>query len=254
MCYPYNCSKKIVKAIQDKSMSVEDFSCVVDMNKRGVNTLQYFLPIWEFMDEPNYYPIHYACKSGDLEKVKILLEAGANPNLRDHTTNSTPLLFALQSGKEGRFMIADMLLDYGASPTESDKWSSPLFSSLIIVDAFDRKSQEKQSVELLKRLLESVPSTDDPSGANTLLGEAAAFGNTQAMEYILDNNINKINDVSSIGRTALMSSVLAHDNAKICKYLINSGAKKDIKDMNGKTAYDYAVELERPKCAAECKP
>lgn len=251
--YPYGCSKKIVNAIHDDNITMEDFGRVVNKNKNGINSLRYLLPIWEVLDEPNYYPIHYACKSGQYEKVEVLLDAGADPNVRDHTTNSTPLLFALQSGKSNRFLIANLLLDNGANPSDEDKWSSPLFSSLIIVENDNRDIQERQSVSLLKRLMKTVVSIDDPSGTNTLLGEAASFGNLTAMKYIMDNQINDVNDASEIGRTSLMSSVFA-DDEEICQLLIDKGADKNLKDIDGKTAYDYAIELNRPNCAKVCQP
>lgn len=50
--------------------------------------------------------LHWACSSGYLENVKILLGSGADPNAKDHYGN-TILHFAVQAGK---YEIVDYLL------------------------------------------------------------------------------------------------------------------------------------------------
>ncbi len=60
----------------------------------------------------NVTPLHSACASGERESARILLEAGANPNVRQQG-GFTPLHAAAQNGDEE---LARLLLARGADP------------------------------------------------------------------------------------------------------------------------------------------
>ena len=60
----------------------------------------------------NVTPLHSACASGERESARILLEAGANPNVRQQG-GFTPLQAAAQNGDEE---LARLLLARGADP------------------------------------------------------------------------------------------------------------------------------------------
>ena len=67
-------------------------------------------------------PLHEACKLGsyfssEVSTVRVLLEAGANPNQYDKV-GMTPLHYATLFGKED---IVSLLLEYGADPDIADK-------------------------------------------------------------------------------------------------------------------------------------
>ena len=60
----------------------------------------------------NVTPLHSACASGERESARILLEAGADPNIRQQV-GFTPLHAAAQNGDEE---LARLLLARGADP------------------------------------------------------------------------------------------------------------------------------------------
>ena len=60
----------------------------------------------------NVTPLHSACASGERESARILLEAGADPNVRQQG-GFTPLHAAAQNGDEE---LARLLLARGADP------------------------------------------------------------------------------------------------------------------------------------------
>ncbi|KAL6617761.1 ankyrin repeat-containing domain protein [Neocallimastix sp. 'constans'] len=78
----------------------------------NVEIIQIFLDHGVDVNRPNsfgFYPIAVACKSERIEQVRILLEHGANPNVRSKT--ATPLV---QSCIDGTLEIAKELIQHGA--------------------------------------------------------------------------------------------------------------------------------------------
>ena len=67
---------------------------------------------------PNDTSLHYACKNGDLEVVKVLLKHDANPNA-ENVIHQTPLIylsqFSRKSDEKIRAQIAEVLLQHGAN-------------------------------------------------------------------------------------------------------------------------------------------
>ena len=63
-------------------------------------------------------PIHLAVQKNQYEIVRILLDAGAYPNIRDAFKN-TPLILASKSGYED---IVDLLINYGADINMRDNF------------------------------------------------------------------------------------------------------------------------------------
>lgn len=68
--------------------------------RHGIDNAQVELVEREFPDDPNIRdddgvtPLHHAAWSGDLDLIRRLLEAGADPNLVDHRFGTTPLGWA----------------------------------------------------------------------------------------------------------------------------------------------------------------
>jgi len=77
-----------------------------------VDIIQLFLDHGVDVNRPNSigsYPISIACKSENIQHVKLLLDNGANPNVQSKTT--TPLVHACV---DNTFSIAEELINHGA--------------------------------------------------------------------------------------------------------------------------------------------
>ena len=245
---PYSCSKRITNAINNGKTS--EFEQIVQRNSRGINYPYYRTNFYLMYEGTNFYPLHYACDAGNVHMVRILLEKGADPNAIDSTVNSTPLIFALHSGKAYRFEVAHLLIDYGADITYEDKRrDTPLLSSLILTYN-DSEKTKREGFELFKRILEAYGI--DKAKEEPILQEAATFGNRLAVDYILNNNTQDINYISDEGRTPLIGTAFTNDD-QMCRYLLEKGADKSIRDNEGKTAYDYAVQYGHKEVAELCK-
>lgn len=185
-----------------------------------------------------------------MQMVKILLRNGADPNALDRTVYSTPLIFALKSGREDRFKIAHLLMDYGADITyEDERGDTPLLSSLITPRG-DSEQTKTEGFKLFERMLEAYGIEE--AKKEPILQEAATFNNRLAVDYILDNGIQDINYISDEGETPLMGTAFT-GKAEMCRYLLEKGVDKSIRDNEGKTAYDYAVHYDFKDVAELCR-
>ncbi len=245
---PYSCSKRITNAIDQGN--INEFEQIVKCNKRGINTPYYRTIIWRIAEQNNSQPLHHACKAGNLQMVEILLKNGADPNGIDPTAHRTAIFYALQSGSDDRFQIARLLVDNGADITYEDKQkNTPLLASLIITND-DSLENKYEGVELFKYMLEKCGVEE--ASKQPILEKAVAFDNRLAVDYIVENKIQDVNHISEGGSTPLI--VAAQENCEdMCHHLLEIGADKTIKDNEGKTAYDYAVEYGYMKIAEICE-
>ena len=253
--YPHYCSNKIITAISENEMDAQDFRSLIQSKRNGINSTELPVSLQKFFGDANYRPLHFACKNGDEPKVKILLECGADPNLEIDWPDSSPLLLALNSGKQDRFEIANDLLDYGANPiVTNDAGEHPLWASIVLLqnEIGSDSEQESASLQLFIRMMSSIENVDYSSEADTLLGTAAAFENDAIFQYIIDNDVEDINKTSCIGRTALMSAAM-NGKSRYCKMLIERGANKAAVDNEGRTAYESALNNGYEECAEICK-
>lgn len=106
-----------------------------------------------------------------------------------------------------------------------------------------RKGSIKQMEQLYAENKNVVNATD--TNGNSMLLLACYRGNTEVAQYIAEKT-SDINYKSKQG-TALMAAVMNGD-ANLVTYLINKGAKPDIKEDSGKTALIYAVFFGKKDC------
>jgi ankyrin repeat protein len=93
--------------------------------------------------------------------------------------------------------------------------------------------------------------TVDAEG-NSALHVAAASGNREAAEYLLNHDFS-IDAPGTEGRTPLMGSVMA-DKPAMVKWLLRQGADPKLKDQSGFMALMLAVTEGRRECVEELAP
>ncbi len=164
--------------------------------------------------ETNQYPLLGAVLKGDIDKIKNLINKGANVNDRPDTfpyIERTPLHFA---AKTGNLEIIEILLDNGADVNiRSFEGTTPVYNAV--------KHGHNEAIKLLYRHGANLDLAAEGIGS-TPLHSASYVGNLEAVKELVGLGA-KVDPVNNAGLTPLFRAV-ENRNFKIAKYLINEGA------------------------------
>ena len=122
--------------------------------------------------------------------------------------------------------------------------------SPVVIREFFTGDIDQMEYLLEKKLISNVNITDDTQ--DTALMYATRFNEIDKMMFLLKykgalSNIN-INIKDNRGQTALHHAVDKIDDPTRIKLLIDFGADRDIRDINGQTALDKAREMTLRQC------
>lgn len=199
-------------------------------------------------------PLHRAAQEGDVERVKLLLRLGADPNSQT-PDGHTALFFACNNQKITTLLIeaganpnigsihgetplykacaldqlgsARFLLEYGANPRGSDPRYRPILS--------------RPSAELIELLISHGEDihAEDTSGSS-LIHRAAQGPYPEVLKKLLDLGAD-VNHRNPSGATPLHFVAASGDKGQCTLMLINAGAEVDCPDNNKYTALHWAA-------------
>jgi len=173
-----------------------------------------------------------AALSGTSETVKMLLDDGANPNVRGEY-GATPLLDAVQRESEwrGSKEIFELLIEAKADPNIRDTGVRSLANTPLI------EAVRKRDLDYVQKLIKAGADVNMPNkfGA-TALHEASRldedFDDAYEIVEALINAGANLNKQDNFGNTALHEAV-SRRNMKVIKLLINKGAELFLKNHEG---------------------
>lgn len=187
-------------------------------------------------------------ESDDEETVRLLLEAGADPNATFHRGDApqfsqTPLMVASENAS---ITAVKLLFDHGADlKTEIERMWSPLIGAVKI-----------NSAEMVKLLLERGCNPNDLDDfIKAPISWAAPHGdNREKVEALISYGAD-INASDSHLETPLMMAT-RHGNLSMVDYLLDQGSTVSAEDIVGNTALFYASgpgweEVTGGKCQAQ---
>ncbi len=169
-----------------------------------------------------------AAKAGDATAVSRLLALGASPTTKN-ANGGTALMFAAISGD---VPTIELFLD---KKVDVDLRGSNGWGALMIAAA-------KGHVAATERLLEAGASINTRDVYQwTPLHRAAYQNQLEVVELLLQNQDIKIDALDDQGATALHHAA-ARGWVEVAGILLTAGANAEIRDVEGRTALNYAAE------------
>ncbi|MGM0904682.1 MAG: M48 family metallopeptidase [Bacillota bacterium] len=100
-----------------------------------------------------------------------------------------------------------------------------------------------EDMERLEQLVvEGTPIDEKDTDGYTALQYAVIWGDVEAAQWLIENGAD-VNTADNWASTPLMNAVYNVSDVEIVELLLANGADKTLEDSDGKTAYDYAVEI-----------
>lgn len=151
-----------------------------------------------------------AVYEGDSEKVRRLLDSGANIEERDPLDGSTPLYAAAEMRKEG---IVRLLIERGANiEARNSRGETPLIVAAVM-----------GSLPIVQQLIDAKADVNAVSHLGTTPLMSAMHRSKEDIVRLLVNNNADMNTETMLGQTPLISAI-ERGLVSIVRFLLDSGA------------------------------
>ena len=181
------------------------------------------------IDKNSRTALMLACQKGNVEAINVLLNAGADINIRN-ANGSACILFAVVGGCHKETLQA--IIDHGADINATNEDSR---TALMIACV-------RGDVEAIHVLLNAgADSTITDTNGFTWIHYAVAGGCSKETLQLIIGNGAKVNAIDKNSSTALMLACQT-ENVEAINVLLNAGTASTITDTNGGTWIHYAVD------------
>jgi ankyrin repeat protein len=210
------------------------------MNKKKIYTMLITLSVlFTFISiviADDNFELSRAAYNGEIEKVKALIEAGADVNSWSNlgAGKHTPLMFAVY---KGHFEISKILIEAGA---DVNAFHSPDHTVL-----YHALESHRLSTELVQLLVDSGVNIDDPNPlfwaiqSSIIAGEKSEV--PKVMSILIDAGAD-VNKQDRTGFTVLMAAAFGGYD-QLVNILLRSGAEINASMESGRTALALAVSM-----------
>ncbi len=247
--YSHYMVSKFFKCI-DVGNTSKTISCIKRMP--NVNMLDKCHPLYDIeaillqYSTSEGYPLYYAIwNEADTRVIKALLEKGADPNKKDVSFSQTPLECLCDKPQDGMYEKVKLLVEYGADVSDG---KNLLHMSVYYYRFYTYKETKDTMLKTVTYLWEHGASEYLDAGTESetsILHEAAAYMDTYYLEKFYHNEKRPmaylLNAQDVNGETPLFWAV-REGKLDNCLFLIEEGARIDIQNNEGKTAYDIAMD------------
>ncbi len=205
--------------------------------------------------DTNISALSWATMMGEAEAIKLLIERGANINVRQED-GGTPLHIAVALG---RAEIAELLIKEGADVAAKNRGGQVPASGLYIpwgmlkfmIGMFDIKVEQKE-VEAgrakIAKLL-NVKSTSQPQRTAKDVWDAAFIGDLNMVKKAVADGL-AVNAKNSVTGDPLLFTASLMGHTDIVAFLLDKGADINAQNREGNTSLHAAAFLGRAETAA----
>ena len=191
--------------------------------------------------ERGSYLINTACYRGNPDMVQFLLDKGARVDVVAGD-GATPLVWAGKADKTGD--IVKLLLEKGADVNAENKLGTSAFDNAVRSYC---ASKEPPALRVLKILASHGADVDNPipegeATGYTNLTTAIIWEKPELSKFLIDHGAD-VNNVAGDGNTPLMVACREGYIEQV-KLLLDSGARTDGMNKEGKTAMQLAIDNE----------
>ena len=192
-------------------------------------------------DEDNNTLLHHACENDRHDSIKLLLNNGGNPNIKENSFGLTPLHWATEY--EDMDMVK-LLIDNGADPNiPDDNGDKPILNEEVKELYLEYKTVQGKLLSSEQRLAISK-NKDIDNDLLSEIGQLIKSGNTEQQLELIDRFIKQSDkkqreNILSIYRDRLSKKDLPDKerikiNTQLMKYLARTGSKKYNKKSKSK--------------------
>lgn len=186
----------------------------------------------------------YAADFGQVATVKLLLDAGADPNARSGNGSTA----AIGAVFFGRPECLRMLLDAGADPDLADENGITAFTALSIPWEMTKEFADLMEMPLSQAGLESGREECwRLLGPRVDIWAAAATGETTALRARLAEGVD-VDAPDPIGAATPLAIAANFGQVEAIRILLEAGANPNAQNGNGSTASMGAAFFGRPDC------
>ncbi|MCM1047957.1 MAG: ankyrin repeat domain-containing protein [Clostridiales bacterium] len=246
--YCHHMVSKFYKSV-DEGNTEEIIACIEKMP--DVNMLNKCRPLYNiegFLTQYSNmkgYPLYYAIwKETDTSVIEALLNKGANPNKKSFSFSESPLRCLCRNPQKGLYEKVKLLVEHGADIDGTGL----LFN---FACSFDNCTEGSKEILLKTIIYLWEHGADERSNVgteyeNTVLHVAAEYMDIDYFGRLYNNDKRTMTDLLNMqdanGETPLFYAIRGEmfDN---CTFLIEEGADTSIRNNEGKSVYDVAVEL-----------
>lgn len=214
--YRYD-TERLLKAIEDDDVATAKalLDDGLDPNRPNVDPGL----LWVFLEYAPRRPLEVACKYGNIEMIRLLIDYGATAE-EIEGMDWSPLRQTLFHFDPDDVEVVKLLLANGAEPDVLESDELPVFAAA---------------------QMRPWATNPDTSKYIKKYDEAIAKGITEIVILLLGDTSIDDTKYSSMDRTLLIHAVV-NENLYLAEYLISQGCDLTITDCHDKTAMDYAIE------------